>query len=532
MDRITPLTAFGAATDEGKTKAAIEPLITGAGGLVKLSDILIPHPWKPVAGVSVRYQNIIDDLHFTNRPLLDSYFHYLAIRENLQFDFGTYSWTAAPVLMIGDIPYAASAMQEVREQIRAAAAGSAIYYISAAAGAAAAPAVPAGVKIKVPPVIPGFPIESFKMTDVSKFVTHDFYKTWDNGAAKSDSPYGDSVSDLVKLLGPYCAYCEVNIKTQIDVEHILPKGINAGNGFPSLAKSWQNFLPSCPRCNSTKNARPTKKDITNAAKAAGFNFTKDDGNPLNLGLAGNDTKVTDREFGRLVKTFYQLPLQEQSFLETGMVLYNINGGAGGIGIEEVTPITGQRTWTIDSINEKEKYVVVQQGIGGPKINYRVFVDDGNYGAAPALGGVPIGGLMRSAAGAVEKVKKMSKICGLNKYDSNTDRRVTERTEAWFMALEAVNRLDNALNDINAVVVAAAAPAAPTPAVIAAAKDEVYKLWKKNVILTMKEKGFFTIWLKIFKEFNNPTGANTLAADIKTILTPSRYFAGTDYTHIP
>lgn len=48
-----------------------------------------------------------------------------------------------------------------------------------------------------------------------------------------------------------CAYCETDLtdpSTYMEVEHFHPKSL-----YPDLVVEWDNLLPSCKRCNGTKN---------------------------------------------------------------------------------------------------------------------------------------------------------------------------------------------------------------------------------------------------------------------------------------
>lgn len=48
-----------------------------------------------------------------------------------------------------------------------------------------------------------------------------------------------------------CAYCETDLtdpSTYMEVEHFYPKSLH-----PDLVVEWNNLLPSCKRCNGTKN---------------------------------------------------------------------------------------------------------------------------------------------------------------------------------------------------------------------------------------------------------------------------------------
>lgn len=54
--------------------------------------------------------------------------------------------------------------------------------------------------------------------------------------------------DLVKRLGNYCSYCEMNTDNQNDVEHVVSKSKDN-----SLKLSWENFLIGCKTCNIIKS---------------------------------------------------------------------------------------------------------------------------------------------------------------------------------------------------------------------------------------------------------------------------------------
>lgn len=59
--------------------------------------------------------------------------------------------------------------------------------------------------------------------------------------------------NLLKLSHDECAYCGKKIvASDLDVDHILPS-----SKFPYLAYCWENYLPSCKRCNQA-----LKRDYT------------------------------------------------------------------------------------------------------------------------------------------------------------------------------------------------------------------------------------------------------------------------------
>lgn len=61
-------------------------------------------------------------------------------------------------------------------------------------------------------------------------------------------PYANALEGLAARLGRYCSYCEREIKTGLEVEHIQPKSIHFG-----LERVWANFLLGCKNCNATKS---------------------------------------------------------------------------------------------------------------------------------------------------------------------------------------------------------------------------------------------------------------------------------------
>lgn len=54
--------------------------------------------------------------------------------------------------------------------------------------------------------------------------------------------YQAYLEPLVEALGPYCSYCEILDK--LDVEHVVPTSHS-----PDQKLNWDNLLLGCPRCN-------------------------------------------------------------------------------------------------------------------------------------------------------------------------------------------------------------------------------------------------------------------------------------------
>jgi hypothetical protein len=515
---------------EALVEAAIRRVVVAAALPVTIPALAIPAvaPGGGFGGFAGgTYDQAIATLPPANQYLVDNYIHYRIIRRNLQYDIGTDTFVATPQLIIADIPYAVSAMQDARKKVRATGEGAQIYSTDA-------PAVLIGV-------LPETSNRAFTLYKINEHIQN-LYKKWERSADSGPSAYRNAATELIDVLGPYCAYCEINVKTQFHVEHMLPKGriSKVGGiirqGFPSLAKSWSNFLPACQQCNSTKKDRPSKLDITEAA--AGKFFTKDDNTKVTPtvstfesnqadrkrprtedtgdsssrhskrqkieGTGGSkslkqprtegagDSRITDREYAKLYPDYYQFPLEAKSYKNVGFRLWNVTKAPHALYTE--TPIPNQLNWTIQKVDEINKEVIVNTpGIVPAVHKFEVHIDQ--WGAA----------LLPTLPAAQQKVDRMTKICHLNATNANTDRRVLERTEAWFMALEAVNKITTHLDHFDLQSVGDA----PAPITYI----EIYEYWRDNTIRIIKEKGFLSVWLKIFLQFAHPLGSADLPAGL-------------------
>ncbi|WP_293883549.1 HNH endonuclease [Sphingobacterium sp. UBA1498] len=69
-----------------------------------------------------------------------------------------------------------------------------------------------------------------------------------NGIAKTVTDYKDWRADLLDRLGPYCCYCNMDLKDSPQVEHVIPKSTT-----PELQLEWDNMLLACGPCNRAKS---------------------------------------------------------------------------------------------------------------------------------------------------------------------------------------------------------------------------------------------------------------------------------------
>ncbi len=72
--------------------------------------------------------------------------------------------------------------------------------------------------------------------------------------------YKDWRSDLIARIGSYCAYCNMPLSTQLNVEHVVPKKPrpNQAGGDPL---AWENMLLACENCNKIKLNKPSDQTL-------------------------------------------------------------------------------------------------------------------------------------------------------------------------------------------------------------------------------------------------------------------------------
>jgi HNH endonuclease len=76
-----------------------------------------------------------------------------------------------------------------------------------------------------------------------------------NGIDKTVSDYKAWREDLIERIGYYCAYCNMPLSHNLNVEHVVPKNPQP-NMPPGSMLDWQNMLIACGPCNNAKSNNP------------------------------------------------------------------------------------------------------------------------------------------------------------------------------------------------------------------------------------------------------------------------------------
>ncbi|MGB3106977.1 HNH endonuclease [Sphingobacterium siyangense] len=81
-----------------------------------------------------------------------------------------------------------------------------------------------------------------------------------DGREISVADFGEWRRFLIERIGYYCAYCNIPLSHNLNVEHVIPKnpkeGVQAGDPL-----AWENMLLACGPCNNAKTNRETNPDL-------------------------------------------------------------------------------------------------------------------------------------------------------------------------------------------------------------------------------------------------------------------------------
>jgi len=216
---------------------------------------------------------------------------------------------------------------------------------------------------------------------------------------KVTTSYKRAAVPLTEKLGDFCSFCETPVLGLLEVEHCVPK-----SEYPTFALEWTNFLLACSPCNTAKANVPSRSTVRGWAK----------------------TPITD----------------EQGYYDEIRSRHYVWADVGGrshrslpVCLESYDP--GGDTWTVlpmDQAAHLDNNIIsfdigkreVRAGIYDPKTN-------GQVQRIVRARLVPSGA-------STTRGQEMVNLCALNENGnlaSPYDRRVLNRTKAWFLCLASL-----------------------------------------------------------------------------------------------
>ncbi|MHA6889867.1 HNH endonuclease [Ralstonia pseudosolanacearum] len=285
--------------------------------------------------------------------------------------------------------------------------------------------------------------------------------------------YKTASAPLTQDLGDYCSYCGTPLPGLLEVEHTVPK-----SPYPTFTTDWTNFLLCCGPCNTAKSNTPSRATAT----------------PWT-----NKFSPTEQELYDAIRDDHYIWPDLNSTSWDDLPLY----------LEYVNPVNGQ--WAVlsapfdtDLNNKLTGYDVV---------NHKVYADIkvsntntlNNVQVAVTVASANTHGLQARADAMIDLMQFNNDVT--NQLTGTYDRRVMNRTRAWFYALEKCKLLETATT-----------------------QAEFDLLWSQ-VPMMGAASGFYSVWVTVLGNFDDPSGtlyAKRFVADTNQAL----YYPNTNTTNLP
>lgn len=260
-----------------------------------------------------------------------------------------------------------------------------------------------------------------------------------------DHDWGDARRALIGVLGQYCSYCGSPVFSHLHIEHVRPK-----SSFPDGIFAWSNFLLACASCNSAKSNRPNQGNVW--------------GGPMTT--ANATAYITNQNSINYLWPFFDwnrlgnAPIYPFRFRLKWIEYYRNQATFGN----EIT----------DAALLREMMQAFRSGTLPHERGLYYWPE----GRAKYFFGVGVEALLTNlvwAADSIIEFASLNKIVPSNDSSKSVDRRIMNRTAAWFRALILRERLSLALSENDDDLAAAA---------VAMAR------------VTIKNTGFWPIWLQV------------------------------------
>jgi 5-methylcytosine-specific restriction endonuclease McrA len=297
--------------------------------------------------------------------------------------------------------------------------------------------------------------------------------------AQVNAIYKKAARPLLVEYGEHCSFCEARLPAIVEVEHRLPK-----SEYPDLAVKWQNFLLACRPCNNAKSAHP---DLTELAQLV----------QNRASVMGTTPRVLASEqdyHDEIINYQYVWPNVDSEAYRNQPVELQYDAHSNGVWstvARSAWDRTDTRIDTVDLLNHKVTAYLSQLGGTFP---VQVIV------VRPTASS----GSLYTPTRAQDSID----LCQLNKHGPGNgvyDRRVIQRTEAWFEAIDALKALRSLTSQ--------------------SAFDSVWQMVGANA----HSKGFFSVWLTVFGNVVDPSGQRLQDRFVNEF---TRQFPGTNPANLP
>ncbi|CAH0442869.1 HNH endonuclease [Ralstonia pseudosolanacearum] len=285
--------------------------------------------------------------------------------------------------------------------------------------------------------------------------------------------YKTASAPLTQNLGSYCSFCGTPMLGLLEVEHTVPKA-----PYPTFTTTWANFLLCCGPCNTAKSSTPSRATATP--------------------WTGTPSPTEQELYDAIRDDHYIWPdLNGTCWEDMPMHFAYVN------------PITN--TWhllaapfDVDLNNRLTGYDVVNHKVYADiKVNNSATLS--NAQVAVIVDGANTHGLQARANAMINLMQFNNDVT--NPLTGTYDRRVMNRTRAWLDALGICRQLQAATNQtlFNA-------------------------LWAQVPIMGAAS-GFYSVWVKVLRNFTDPSGTN-YASRFVTDTNAPLFYPNTNTANLP
>lgn len=310
----------------------------------------------------------------------------------------------------------------------------------------------------------------------TKYTQNEMNKVVKKIKTRVNNTYKKATSHLTQRLGNYCSYCESPISGLLEVEHILPK-----SQYPLYSTKWENFLLACSACNIKKSNNPNREIV------------EDDWGVMQT------SQLNENAYKQKIRNeHYVWPdIDLKSFRYFTYELNYIEDN--GLHIIDQEDATNKEN-KIVSFNIAKREVIAEIIENKKPKKYNVVV------------------LVQPTAGDMEdRAAEMIDLCGLNddgKGESTHDRRVMNRTLAWFKILEFIKILEWVDSGKNK-----------------AENQQKFEILWPIIMTSASSIGFFSMWVDILDEYVAPDQTKLSIKFVQSIRGET-YFPNTRTKFIP
>lgn len=251
---------------------------------------------------------------------------------------------------------------------------------------------------------------------------------------------------MVQTIGDFCCYCDTPIPGLLEVEHRCPK-----SQYPTFSMDWENFLMSCGPCNNAKRDNPERAEVNAWPKYEPFENEED----------YKDEIIQHYTWADIYANPYKYIVPVLCYKKPE-VWYEV-----------------PRDYALNFNN-----IVVSYDLASRVVKANLYAD----GKQPLLD-VEVVVMLKSVTTGTRG--EVIDLCGLNNpgnTDSTYDRRLLNRTKAWFTVLQSLKPftfIDYSSGQV----------------------QDLFNILWNSTLITAASTGFFSIWFTILSNGTDPQNVN-------------------------